>query len=310
MNTEHLRYLIEISKTKSMLQASEKLFVSPQALSKAMTNLEAELGMPLLIRSNNGVTLTINGQWLVEITSNYLAAIEKRKYEYKKYLNNGTSLPSGDLSIIFNKNGIDTNRIYDFITLLLQQTPDLNIQISEAIQQELITKINHKEADIGFTYRIRYNGNYLDTFDNTIAFVPIQTGEFFLLANEKLTKTSLKSIFLKKAIQYPLCSYRLEENSINDSIFQILHADISCNNINNWGLFRSNIENGVYATLTTKFEQEQYPINYIENIPLIKIRDDIQIIFGYVRLADELEISANANYFTCNLEAYLAQKHP
>lgn len=68
MNTDHLKYLIEISKSSSLQQASEKLFVSPQALSKAMANLESELGMPLLVRSYNGVRLTVNGWWLVELS--------------------------------------------------------------------------------------------------------------------------------------------------------------------------------------------------------------------------------------------------
>lgn len=79
MNTDHLKYLIEIGKTTSLQQASEQLFISPQALGKAMANLERELGMPLLIRSNSGVSLTINGQWLINLANQFLSEIENRK---------------------------------------------------------------------------------------------------------------------------------------------------------------------------------------------------------------------------------------
>ena len=74
MNTDHLKYLIAIGKTKSMSQASESLFITPQALSFAIRKLEEELGMPLLIRSSSGTELTENGQWLVNLSSHRLSS--------------------------------------------------------------------------------------------------------------------------------------------------------------------------------------------------------------------------------------------
>lgn len=62
MKLDYLRYLLEISKYPSITQASEHLYISPQALSSAMKNFEREVGLPLLTRTNKGVTLTKHGQ--------------------------------------------------------------------------------------------------------------------------------------------------------------------------------------------------------------------------------------------------------
>ena len=44
MNTEQMKYLIEVSQHNSMTAASEKLFMTSQALSIAIKKMEDELG--------------------------------------------------------------------------------------------------------------------------------------------------------------------------------------------------------------------------------------------------------------------------
>ena len=73
MRTEQLQYLIEISKHKSMNIASQKLHISPQALSTAMKGLEKELNMQLLERTTMGVSLTEDGEKLKEIAFKSMA---------------------------------------------------------------------------------------------------------------------------------------------------------------------------------------------------------------------------------------------
>ena len=62
MRLEQLRYLIEISKSKSLSVASETLHISQQALSLSVKEMEKELGVPLLIRSPRGIRLTQEGE--------------------------------------------------------------------------------------------------------------------------------------------------------------------------------------------------------------------------------------------------------
>ena len=58
MRTEQLLYLLEISKNPSLHIASEKLNMTPQALSASIRKLEEEVGFAVLERTTQGVTLT------------------------------------------------------------------------------------------------------------------------------------------------------------------------------------------------------------------------------------------------------------
>lgn len=62
MQIEKLKYFVEVGKKGSINLACEELHISQQALSQSMRNLEKEMGIVLLGRSHNGITLTEKGQ--------------------------------------------------------------------------------------------------------------------------------------------------------------------------------------------------------------------------------------------------------
>ena len=76
MRLEQLRYLVEISQCNSMSTASEKLHLTPQALSISIKNLEEELGIELVKRTNRGTSLTEKGWRLTILTKKFLEDIE------------------------------------------------------------------------------------------------------------------------------------------------------------------------------------------------------------------------------------------
>ena len=72
MRTEQLKYLVDVAETKSMSRTAERMFVSPQAISKGIKQLEQELGAELLVRTSSGVTLTPLGESVVAVAQNML----------------------------------------------------------------------------------------------------------------------------------------------------------------------------------------------------------------------------------------------
>ncbi|ACL19869.1 transcriptional regulator, LysR family [Desulfitobacterium hafniense DCB-2] len=77
MRLEQLRYLVEISHTRSITIAADNLFMSQPSLSIAMSSLEKELGVKLFIRSKTGVTPTAVGAEILELSQDALMKIEK-----------------------------------------------------------------------------------------------------------------------------------------------------------------------------------------------------------------------------------------
>lgn len=64
MELEQLRAFLEVARTKSFTAAGHNLFVSHSTVSRAVSSLEAELGVSLLDRSNRVLGLTDAGKCL------------------------------------------------------------------------------------------------------------------------------------------------------------------------------------------------------------------------------------------------------
>lgn len=65
MKLHQLRAIVAICESGSIQEASRLLHISQPALSKSIKELESELGVPLLVRSNRGITATSYGEHLV-----------------------------------------------------------------------------------------------------------------------------------------------------------------------------------------------------------------------------------------------------
>lgn len=61
---DYYRIFYYVAKYKSFTQAANILLSNQPNVSRAVNNLENELGCRLFIRSNRGVTLTTEGQYL------------------------------------------------------------------------------------------------------------------------------------------------------------------------------------------------------------------------------------------------------
>ncbi|MCI8451540.1 MAG: LysR family transcriptional regulator [Eggerthellaceae bacterium] len=66
VNIEYLHYFLDVAKTKSIAQAAKLNFISSQGMSRAMGELEKELGCQLFIRYSNKLSLSPVGEELVD----------------------------------------------------------------------------------------------------------------------------------------------------------------------------------------------------------------------------------------------------
>ena len=64
MEFKHVAYFIEACNHNSLSKAAKSLYISQQALSRAIGNLESEVGCKLFYRSVNGIELTADGVYL------------------------------------------------------------------------------------------------------------------------------------------------------------------------------------------------------------------------------------------------------
>ena len=86
MNLLHMKYAVEIAETNSINKAAEKLYVGQPTLSRAIKELESNLGITIFDRSARGMTLTPDGEVFIRyarVALNQIDSLEKMFSEGK-----------------------------------------------------------------------------------------------------------------------------------------------------------------------------------------------------------------------------------
>ena len=97
MELQQLKYFREVAEREHVTRASEKLFVSQSAVSRAVTQLEKELGVPLFYRQGRAVVLSRYGRVFLEHCIRALNVLESGK----RLLCEQTGGESGTVSLGF-----------------------------------------------------------------------------------------------------------------------------------------------------------------------------------------------------------------
>lgn len=79
----YLKYAIEIAKTGSISKAAENLYVAQPNLSRAIKELEGSLGITIFERTPKGMTLTPDGERLVQYSKSALARLDQIENMFK-----------------------------------------------------------------------------------------------------------------------------------------------------------------------------------------------------------------------------------
>src|ERR1700735_2327067 len=97
MELQQLKYFREVAKREHVTRAAEKLFVSQSAISRAVTQLEEELGVPLFYRQGRAVLLSRYGRLFLEHVNRALSILESGK----RLLREQSGEESGTVSLGF-----------------------------------------------------------------------------------------------------------------------------------------------------------------------------------------------------------------
>jgi LysR family transcriptional activator of glutamate synthase operon len=97
MELQQLRYFREVAEREHVTRAAENLFVSQSAISRGVTQLEEELGVPLFYRQGRAVVLSPYGRSFLEHVTRALSILESGK----QLLSEQTGKESGTVSLGF-----------------------------------------------------------------------------------------------------------------------------------------------------------------------------------------------------------------
>ena len=145
MESARCKAFIESVEKGSFRAAAEALGYTPSAVSQLVAALEKDLGLSLLVRSRQGVTVTPEGERLVPIVNSYLAR-EKEMYELADELQ---GMAVGNLTIAAYPS-VATTWLPEIVRNFQREYPNIHFDIMEGIRSEIFGHLDRHEADMGF----------------------------------------------------------------------------------------------------------------------------------------------------------------
>jgi len=145
MDFRQLEYVTTIAEERTLLAASEKLFLSPSALSQFISKLEAELQTPLFKRTKSGWIPTYAGQIYINMASEIL---EKQKKAYLQ-ISDIAENKVGHFTVGINP-GRGTLMFSKIFPKFRSIYPQVKISLFEGTVLETSEMIAAGKVDIGF----------------------------------------------------------------------------------------------------------------------------------------------------------------
>lgn len=159
MNTQHLQYVVEIERTRSISQAAENLFIGQPNLSRILHDLEKTLGFRIFERTSRGVRPTERGAKFLLHARGVL-----REMEYIEALGPRHAVRSR-LRVCLPRSA----RLFDLAgeyLASLASPGELEVTIRECHALQALQMLTVGEAELGV---LRFRSEYLDYFDEQTA---------------------------------------------------------------------------------------------------------------------------------------------
>ena len=205
MNITHLKYAVEIEKSRYLNKAADNLYMAQPNLSRALKELEDSIGITIFKRTPNGMLVTPDGEEFLEQAKKLLREIEVMEDKYQNVKRNketfSISVPRATyISYAFSRfaSKVDSDHRADLF-------------YKETNSMRAINNILHADFKLGI---IRYALNYEQYFAEMV--------KEKNLVSEDLT---LFNYYLAMSKNHPLAEKReIDFDDLKDYI-EVAHAD-------------------------------------------------------------------------------------
>ncbi|MEM1483697.1 LysR family transcriptional regulator [Oscillospiraceae bacterium PP1C4] len=190
MNLTYLRYVTEVQRVGSITKAAQNLYMGQPNLSKAIKDLENEIGITIFKRTAKGVQTTRKGAEFLTYASTILSQIDELESLYRpktsESIGLNLSVPRATyISIAFAEliNG-------------LENSTELEMRFKETNSMGAIHDVSSGESDLGI---VRYQDIYQNYFlsylkDKKLSYEPLCEFTLVLLMSENHPLANLDDI--------------------------------------------------------------------------------------------------------------------
>ena len=293
MDVKQLQYFVVSVDMGSFHSAAQALITTQPNVSKIVKSLENELNMTLLNRNRNGVTVTREGE-----------NIYKYSIEVLKNMKIITDFTKGQSIEKLSICSVPSNTLSSYLAEFYNRFSDKNIQMDfcETNVEDIMKKINRREADLGFVYiskrnmsafnqQIRCKG--LKYFELKKTPLYLYVGKNNKLYNaEFIEEKTLRKIKLVQHYEEQYSLYNHLGHLKEDVFYDEEKTPTSYTNSDHFLI--QLLKNTEYGSIGSSFIKNKYDEYGLHAIPIESCEDSIS--FGYIKRARS-EISDIAEDF-------------
>ncbi|MDY1449030.1 LysR substrate-binding domain-containing protein [Pseudomonas aeruginosa] len=147
MELRHLRCFVALAEELHFTRAAERLHIEQPPLSRAIKELEDELGVVLFDRNRRGTVLTAAGTAFLQDVRRLLTVLEQAR-ENAKAIGSGLR---GSIRIAVSDGAIDP-RLSVFLARCREEEPEIEIRLSEVPLAEQLRGLRSGDFTIGFAH--------------------------------------------------------------------------------------------------------------------------------------------------------------
>ncbi len=202
MTLNQLKYVIALSKEKSISEAAKKLFISQPSLTASLKGLEEEVGFDIFLRTKSGISLTAKGEEFLGyaksvmdqfdiLDAKYISG-EKIKHTFHVSMQHYTFAVNAFVEVM-NQYGMDE---YEF-------------EIHETKTHEVIENVKNQKSEIGVLYLNEYNKTVLGKIFNEagITFTPLFDCGIYVYMSKKNPLAGKTEISMEELDEYPCLAF-------------------------------------------------------------------------------------------------------
>jgi len=207
MTLQQFRYLVEISKHSSISKAAFALYVTQPSISKAVRELEAELGITILDRSNKGVSFTKDGTDLLFYAKMLLEQLDSVVYHFDKQ----KELDVTKVSISSQHYGFAVEAVANLMDYFSERKYELAIR--EGKTTDVIDDVCTSRSILGILSLSDLNKNFFERYltSNSLTFIPLALLKQHVFLRKEHPLAHLNSVTMEQLVEYPYLTYQQDD---------------------------------------------------------------------------------------------------
>jgi len=145
MELRHLRCFLAVAEELHFARAAERLHIEQSPLSRAVKDLEDELGAQLFVRTTRSTRLTRAGKLFLEHVRRIFTALQQARDSVKAAAHGF----DGQLRVALS-DGITPSRLPTLLALCRKEEPEVEIRFSEVPLSQQLKGLHDDLYDVGF----------------------------------------------------------------------------------------------------------------------------------------------------------------